>query len=280
MTRVILKRLDWVATEGFKHSYVWFILFFAFLPLFVVFNISFKSNEQFFRNPWFPEWPVRWLNWGEGWALVGTSIFNSVFIAVTATAITVVMAICAAYYFARFELPGKNFLWMFFLAVMLIPTVVNIIPLFTVLRELNLLNSYLGIILPMCSGGQVVAVFLLRNFIEDIPNDLFDAAQIDGAGHVQQIIHVVIPMSAPIIATVCILRFLAGWNNFILPLVVLRDEEKYPMVVALYGAEGAYVKDWGVLMASYSIAAIPLIILFIFAMRVFIRGLGSGAIKG
>jgi len=276
----LFNRINQITTEGFKHAYVWFILFFAFLPLFVVFNISFKSNEQFFRNPWFPELPLRLLNWAEGWALVGASIFNSVFIAVTATALTVVMAVGAAYFFARFHLPGKKILWMFFLAVMLIPTVVNIIPLFTVLRELNLLNSYAGIILPMCSGGQVVAIFLLRNFIEEIPNDLFDAAQIDGAGHIQQIINVVIPMSAPIIATVCILRFLAGWNNFILPLVVLRDEEKYPMVVALYGAEGAYVKDWGALMASYSIAAIPLIIMFIFAMRVFIRGLGSGAIKG
>jgi ABC-type glycerol-3-phosphate transport system permease component len=129
-------------------------------------------------------------------------------------------------------------------------------------------------------GGQVVCIFILRQFIEDLPKELFESAQIDGAGHLQQIRHIILPMSGSILGTLAILQFVGNWNNLVLPLVVLRDEYKFTVPVGLMHMEGEYVKQWGEIMAGYAISAVPLIILFIFTMRLFVRGVTAGAIKG
>ena len=123
-------------------------------------------------------------------------------------------------------------------------------------------------------------MYVLRNFIEDIQKELFEAAQMDGASHLQQVFHIVLPMSGSILSTLAILRFIAEWNSFVLPLIVFRDEVKLPIAVALYRLEGAYVKDWGPMMAAYAIASIPLVIIFLFTMRLFVKGLSAGAVKG
>lgn len=266
--------------ECFKHGFVWLILLFSFFPLYVVLAISFKSSRQFFNQPWTLTFPFQLENWQRAWGEVAGTILNSLYLAVTSTFLTLTVAVLAAYFFARFRVVGRDILWAAFLALMLMPDVVNLIPLFSLLRTLDLLNSLNALVLLFAAGGQTICIFLLRGFIEDIPKDLFDAAQMDGAGHLRQIIHVVLPMSGAILATLAILRFVASWNSFIPPLVFLRDEAKFPVGVRLYQLEGAYLKEWGPLMATYALAAIPLIILFIFGMQYFVRGVGAGAIKG
>lgn len=123
-------------------------------------------------------------------------------------------------------------------------------------------------------------IYVLRNFIEDLPEDLFNAAEIDGAGPLQQIKNIVIPLSGPIISVMVILRIIAVWNNFVLPLVVIRDNVRQPLAVGLLRLEGEYTRHWGELMAGYSLASIPLILLFIFTMKFFVKGLSSAALKG
>lgn len=263
-----------------KHGFIWAVLFFAFFPLYMIVNISLKSNDQFFNDPWLPLPPYHWENWAFGWHQIGPAVANSIFISITATALILVFSLFAAYFFARYHLPGRNIIWAIFLILMFIPGIANLIPLFTLLRGLNMLNSFWGLIVPAVAGGQVVTVYLLTNFIEEIPRDLFDSAQIDGASNVQQLWHIVVPMSTPILVTVGILQFIHVWNAFILALVILRDEGMYPIGVKLYQLDGVYIKEWGPLMAAYAIASIPLIIIFVFSMRVFVRGLGEGAIKG
>ncbi len=263
-----------------KHAYIWLVLLFAFFPLYMILNISLKNNEQFFNDPLIPMSPYHWSNWIVGWKQISGSVYVTIFISFTATAFNLVVSICAAYFFGRYKMPGGGFLFLLFLMQMFIPGVVNLIPLFALLRDLGLLGTFAGVIIPATATAQVVAIYLLRNFIEDIPQDLFDSAQIDGASDFRQIIHVVLPMCAPIIVTVAILDFINHWNDFVLPLVVLGKEELYPIGVKLYQLDGVNLKQWGPMMATYLIAAIPLIILFIFGMRVFVRGIGSGAIKG
>jgi multiple sugar transport system permease protein len=148
------------------------------------------------------------------------------------------------------------------------------------LRELSLLNTLWALIVVGVSVGQAFNIFVLRSFVEDLPKDLFEAAEMDGASHWEQIRHIVIPMSAPIIGTLAILSFLNKWNEFLLPLIVLRDKSLFTLGVGLIYLDGEYVKQWGPIMAAYFVAALPLIVLFLFTMRLFVRGLSQGAIKG
>jgi ABC-type glycerol-3-phosphate transport system permease component len=274
------KKKQSFVSESVKHMFIWLILGFSLFPLYMVFNISFKDNTQFYNQPWLPTLPLHFENWAKGWDNIGETIANSIFLSVSATAMALAFGISAAYFFARCKMPGWKIFWAIFMILMLMPGVANLIPLFSLLKNLNLLNTYFALIILGTSGGQVVTIYILRNFIEEIPKDLFESAQMDGAGHLQQILHIVIPFSGSIISTLAILRFIFEWNSFILPLVVLRDETRLPMAVKLYQIEGAYVQQWGPMMASYAIASIPLILLFLFTMQFFIKGLSSGAVKG
>jgi len=263
-----------------KHAFILMVLFFAFFPLYMIVNISFKTNDQFFNDPLTPTLPFHWENWVYGWKQVSGSIYVTIFLSFTSTAFNLTVSLCAAYFFGRYKMPGGRLFFLLFLMQMFIPGVVNLIPLFALLRELHLIGTFAGVIIPATAGAQVIAIYLLRNFIEDIPQDLFDSAQMDGAGDLRQIVHIVIPMCTPIIVTVAILDFINHWNDFVLPLVVLGKEELYPIGVRLYQLDGVNLKQWGPMMATYMIAAIPLFILFIFGIRVFVRGIGTGAIKG
>ena len=162
---------------------------------------------------------------------------------------------------------------------MMMPTIANLVPLFRLLTTLNLVNTLSALIIVGASAGQVFAIFVLRNFVADIPQELFDAAEVDGANHLQQMRAIVLPLSGPILGTVGVMHFLSAWNDFVLPLIVMRDHTRLPVMVQLLRMAGEYIKLWGPLMAGYSMASIPIIILFVFSMKLFIRGLTEGAVK-
>ncbi|MDR1191668.1 MAG: carbohydrate ABC transporter permease [Verrucomicrobiales bacterium] len=265
-----------------KHTAVWCILSLQLLPLYMMVQMSVKNNTEFLLNPWFPTAPAQW-NWANfayGIKLIGPYLANTVFIATLGALLTLFFAIMAAYFFARYRMPGHNLLWSLFITLMLLPGVANIVPLFTLLKSMNLLNTLWALIILGFAGGQVFNTFILRNFIEDLPKDLFEAAEIDGASHWQQIINVVIPMSAPIIGTLFILSFLHLWNEFMMPLIILSDAQLFTLGVGLIYLDGEYVKQWGQIMAAFLVASIPLIMIFLFCMKLFVRGLTSGAVKG
>jgi ABC-type glycerol-3-phosphate transport system permease component len=267
-------------SEIAKHGLVVFVLLFAFVPLYVTLVISFKNNEQFARHPFVPTLPLHAANWLQGWDTISGCVANSIYVSVLSVVLTLVPALMAAYVFARYRFPGKTLLWYLLLGLLFMPGIMNLVPLFVLLKHLNMLNALLTLSVLYAVGGQVFSVFVLRNFIEEIPPDLFDAAEADGATPLQQIRYLVVPMSGSILATLAILRFLQAWNSFILPLVILSDEYKQLIPVGLMRLDGEYVKLWGPMMASFSIAAIPLVLIFLFTMRLFVKGLTAGAIKG
>lgn len=271
------RRKDWP-----KHIFIAVVLGIELLPLYMMWQISFKDNASFLQNPWIPSSPFEWKwdNYIFAAKLIFPYVANTIFVAVSGTLLSLALALCGAYFFARYKMPFSNVLWAAFMALMLLPSIANIVPLFSLLKELNLLNTLYALIVVGVAGGQVFNIFVLRGFIEDIPKDLFEAAEMDGAGHFQQIINIVIPISGPIIGTLAILAFLGKWNEFVLPLIVLRDKELFTLGVGLIYLDGEYVKQWGQIMAAYFLAAIPLIILFLFTMRLFVKGLSHGAIKG
>lgn len=262
------------------HLFILAVLALTLFPIWVMVAISFKSSSQFFSQPFTFTWPLHWENYSRSWLTVKDGILNSVFISVGATLGAMLAAIPAAYVLGQLRPAGARFLWGLYLFLLMMPAVANLIPLFTLLGQLNLLNSLWGLIWVGTAAGQVFSVFVLKHFVEDLPKDLFEAAEIDGASHFARMVNIVIPLSLPILATIGVMRFIHEWNNFILPLVAIRDEEKLPLVVKLFQLDGAYVKDYGVLMAAYVLASVPLVLLFLAAMKSFVRGLSSGAVKG
>ena len=271
------------AAESIKMGYLIFILGFAFLPLFIMIVVSFKTNAQYQANPFFfdpiSEW--NWGNWAYAWEAVSGFIWNSIFVSVLSTCITICMVLLSAYALARYRFPGRNIIFYGIIASMFLPgTAATLVTLFDLLKQLNLINSLWALVLMGTNSGQIAGIFLIKQFIEDIPASLFEAAQMDGAGHLQQIRHIVLPMSVPVIAICIIIDFLGTWNNVILPLIVIRDEELLTIPVGLMRLEGEYVKEYGQMMAGFAISSVPLVIMFLFAMKTFVKGLAAGAIKG
>ncbi len=263
-----------------KHGAIWGVLAFAFLPLYLMLVVSFKTNTQFYAAPAAITAPLHPENWIEAWRLVTPTVANSVFVSTAATFLILSFALCAAYFFARLRMPLSGFFWNAILVLMMMPMIANLVPLFRLLKDLNLLNTLAALVLVGAASGQVFAIFVLRNFVADIPGDLYEAAEIDGASHFQQLRNVVLPLSGPILGTVGVMQFLTAWNEFVLPLIVMRDHSRLPVMVQLLRMAGEYLKFWGPLMAGYAMASIPIIILFVFSMKLFVRGLTEGAVKG
>ena len=269
--------------EAAKILLIGSILAFAYYPMVTMLSISLKTNEQFVRNPWFFDEPANWNweNWITGWNLVGQYIGNSFFQTTTATALMVCMAIVCAYVVARYRFPGRGLFYYGLMAtIFLPPSAASLVTTFNLLQNMQLMNSLWALILPVAFGGQAVTVIILRQFIEDIPRDLFESAQLDGAGHLTQIKDIVLPLSGSIIGVLTIQAFIHNWNELMLPLVMIRDEARQTIPLGLMMLDGEYHKQWGELMAAYSISALPLLIIFFFAMRLFVKGLASGAVKG
>ena len=267
-------------SEIWKHFFILLILSSAFFPLYVMLAISVKDGAQFLADPMNFTFPFHWENYANAWPMVKDYIFNTIFVCVTSVLLTFVLSLNAAFFFARYKLPGSTFLWYFFLILMLMPGLANLVPLFMLLKDLSLLNTFWALITVYIAGGQVVQIFILRNFIEDIPKDLFDAAEVDGASPFLQVYHIVLPMSGSVLSTLGILQFMGLWNDYILPLIVMRDDNMLTLAVGLVRMDSEYVKDWGALMAGYTIASIPMVLVFLFTMRTFVKGLAQGAVKG
>jgi len=263
-------RVEPLTLRTAKHATIWGVLVFAFLPLYLMLVVSLKDNPQFYEKPAVLTTPFHWNNWSEAWNVIAPTIANSIFISTFSTLFTLVLALGAAYFFARAKLPMAGLLWNGILILMMMPTIANLIPLFRLLGDLNLLNTLTALVIVGAAAGQAFAIFVLRNFVADIPQDLFEAAEIDGASHFRQMILIVLPLSGPILGTIGVMTFLTNWNDFVLPLIVIRDHSRLPVMVALLRLSGEYIKFWGPLMAGYGLASIPVIFLFICSMKLFV----------
>lgn len=205
----------------------------TFAPLVVMILLSFKSNAEIYTNFWGLPSTWNWNHYGLAFSRTTRFILNSVLVCTTATAGILVLSSLSGYVFAKHEFPFKNVIFMALIALLMLPGILTLVPLFLLVRDLGLLNTRWALLLPYMAGGQIFGIFLFRAFVAEIPRDLFDAARLDGANEFQVYLNVVIPLSLPILATVAITSMFGFYNDFIWPLVVINDPAKQMFAVAV-----------------------------------------------
>lgn len=262
-------------------SYAFLILvaFLTFLPLVLMISISFKTRAQFSVQPIWPTFPLHVENYGFAWEQVFRPLVNSAIVCTASILGTLFFASLAAYAFARFTFPGSRVLFLGVIALLMIPEVLLLVPRYVITGQLHLLGNYLGLIIPYISAGEIFAVFVLRTFFAAVPGELVEAARIDGASHFTIFWRIMLPLSKPILSTLAIIQLIRLWNDFIWPFVVITKKDQYTLALILRTFAGDFGTQWGLIMSCYVMASLPLLIVFAFASKQFIRGLTSGAIK-
>lgn len=203
---------------------------------------------------------------------------NSIGVAVVSTTLQVITSAMAAYAFARFEFRGKHLLFGVYLATLMIPLQVLIVPLFIEVSRLGLQDTYVALLLPLIASP--FGVFLLRQFFLGLPPEIEEAARIDGAGHWQVFTRIVLPMSKPAIATLVVFAFMAAWNSFLWPLVVINSEQLMTLPLGLSQLHGRFATEWNLVMAGSTISVIPIVALYLFTQRYVIQGVALSGLKG
>jgi multiple sugar transport system permease protein len=257
-----------------------------FSPFILSFLGTFKTDAEIVAFP--PKLlPEHWLvqNWATVWNTdIGQGgtfprwLLNTAFLAVTVALLEAIFCSMAAYSFARLNYPGKNLVFSFMLATMMIPAAVTLIPAYVLMTKLRLINTYWSLIVPgAVSAGSI---FILTQFFRNIPKELEEAAVIDGATNLQIYRNVIVPLARPALLTVIILQFQAMWNSFLQPLLYLNTPDKYVLNVALSIFQQQYKAQWNLTLVGAMFNAIPVLLIFFIFSRYFIEGVAYTGIKG
>lgn len=254
----------------------------AVLPLVWAISGSFKTITEIFEIPprLFPAHPIL-SNYGTVFRDLELPkwLWTSIWVAFIGTFLSVLFSTMGGYAFAKFKFPGQKFLFDVMFSSMLIPMTVIIIPLFVIVANIGLGNSYAALIVPWVAPA--FGVFMMRQFIiQSIPDALVEAARIDGAGELKIFLTVVLPLLRPALGALAVWNFLASYNNFLWPLIVLSDSGKFTLPLGLNSLTGAYSANYGVILAGSLVAAIPTVVLFIVLSKQLIEGLTVGSVKG
>jgi multiple sugar transport system permease protein len=209
---------------------------------------------------------------------VGRYLLNSGIVALTVTVISLFVNSMAGYAFAKLRFRGRHRLFRAMTLGLVVPVQVAMLPLFLLMKELGLVNSYWGVIIP--GLASIFGIFLVRQYALSIPDDLLDAARIDGASEFRIYWSVVLPTIRPILATLAIWTFLATWNDFMWPLIILSDESRFTLPVALANLSGEHVQDTELMMAGSVLTVLPVMVVFLVLQRFYIAGITAGSVKG
>jgi multiple sugar transport system permease protein len=252
------------------------------LPLIWLTVSAAKPMEEIFTVPitWIPRKFVFFENVGAVFEAVpfGRYYFNSVFVAVAVTLFTLLFSALAGFSFAHYEYPGRNLLFLFVLATMMIPFPVVVIPLFVIVKQLGMLDSYAALIVP--TAVSAFGVFLMRQFMLSVPNELIDAGRIDGCSEPRLFTHIALPLCKPGLASLAIFTFLGNWGSFFWPLIVIGKDQFRTLPLGLAYFRSNYITYWNELFAASFLATIPIIIVFILFQGWFYKGMVMSGLKG
>jgi len=209
---------------------------------------------------------------------LGRYALNSAMVSVSATLLSVLLNGMAGYAFAKLRFRGRDALFQVLLLGLVIPSQVAMLPLFLLFKSLGLVNSLVGAVVPLTA--TIFGIFMVRQYARSIPDELLDAARIDGASEGRIFWTVVLPLLRPILVTLAIFTFMSAWNDFMWPLVILNDESRYTLPVALASLSGEHVQDTELMMAGAVLTVLPVLAVFVFLQRHYVRGLTLGGVKG
>ncbi|MBS7456156.1 carbohydrate ABC transporter permease [Coralloluteibacterium stylophorae] len=253
----------------------------ALAPLLWMVSVSFMAQGEAsqFPPPLLPQAPTL-DNYTELFARAGMGryLFNSLLVSGAITLISLAFNLMAGYAFAKLRFAGREGLFKTMLGALVIPAQVTMLPLFLMMKGLGLVNTYGGVIVPMLA--TVFGIFLVRQYARSIPDELLEAARIDGAGEFRIFGQIVLPVLKPILVTLAIFTFMAAWNDFMWPLIVLTDQENYTLPVALAALSREHVQDSEMMMAGAVVTVLPVLALFLLLQRHYIEGLLLGSVKG
>lgn len=257
---------------------LWAYAVVAVAPLLIMVINSFRPSRELFRNPLgLPLTPTldNYVNaWSE--ASFSTYFANSALVTVSAVVLGTAVSALAAYPLGRYVFRGRSLLVAFFLAGLMLPIRLNVIPIFYLLSSMGMIDSRLALVLVYAASGVPFCVFVLTMFFRQLPGDLEEAARLDGAGELRIFGRIMLPLVRPALATVALFQFVQLWNELLFPLVLLRSESKYTIPVGLTQFFGQYTTNYALLFAGLVIATIPLVVVFVFATRQVVAGLTAG----
>ncbi len=207
-------------------------------------------------------------------------LFNSIVISTLTVALSLIVSSMAAFVFAHIRFFGREMLLSYLTLGLLFPSATAILPLFIKVRDLGLLDSYMGVVLPQVAFSLAMSVLLLRRFFKDLPDELLEAALVDGCSYAKFFRFVTLPLSRPILATVGTIAFVHSWNAYLIPLVMLNTDARYPWPLGIMVYQGEYSAEWHLILAFITLTLLPTILLFLFAQKHIVAGLTAGAVKG
>ncbi|MFG3289182.1 carbohydrate ABC transporter permease [Streptomyces sp. NPDC048179] len=251
-------------------------------PYLLTLNAAFKRPSDLLKtDAWAPAHPATFANFADVWNDYGMSSFilHTLFVAVVVTVGQVVFSATAAYALARLEFPGREWLFRAFIATMMVPQMITLVPLFLMMRQLGLVDTFAGLILPTVFGTPY-GVFLVRQFFLTIPKDLEAAARLDGASTWGILVRIMLPLSRPILATLATITFINTWNNLIWPLIITNSDRTRVITVGISALQGEHVSDLPhIVLAGAALALLPLIAVFLLFQRHIVRSIALTGLK-
>lgn len=272
LSRILLQALLWL----------WALI--VIFPMVWLLYTSFKTDQEIFFSPWTLPAALQWDNYRRGWvdAHIGEYFLNSFIVVLPSLALILIFSAMTAYVLARFPFPGNRVIFYLFMAGMLFPVFLALIPLFFLVKDLNMLSTYHGLILVYVAYSLPFSVFFLTGFFKTLPSELHEAGIIDGASQYQVFFRIMLPLAQPGLLSIGIFNFLGMWNQYLLPLVLMTDAKRYVLTqgLAYMLHQQYYQNDWSALFAAVSMIMVPTLLVYVIFQGQIQKGITVGALKG
>lgn len=252
------------------------------MPIVWILMAALKTTTELNANPF--AWPthITFSNFFEAWTVGKMGIYfkNSVIVVIPRVAMILVLASLAGYAFGKLKFPGRDWLFYCFLFGMMVPIQAMIIPLYYMMQRMDLINSYWALIIPNFGLSMPFAIFMMRAFFKDLPDELLEASKIDGCNNFTAYLYIMLPLTMPALTSLLVFEFMWSWNDFLLPLLFVYDDAYRTLPLGLMYFFGEYTANQSLIAAGVSIAILPIILVYIIFQRQFIEGITAGSVKG